>query len=261
MSEYPRMESPLLMQQHLSLPPNSFVSPSLVNAFARGETAYEMKFLLNPAQAAEVVAWARQHLVTDPFADLQTGAYTIQSLYLDTDDLQIYQRRGSYARCKYRLRRYNQSDSVFLERKMKQGEQVRKRRTEIPAAELQWLDRAESGPEWEGRWFQQRILLRHLKPVCLLTYERLAFVGAGEAGPVRLTLDQAIRCVPQRHYALIEPASSLPLLPDQIILELKYRRWLPSLFKRLAAELRLMPRTVSKYRRGLQAWNLDGGSV
>ena len=49
------------------------------------ELATEMKFLVSPALAGQILAWARQHLSPDPHATGPAGdGYEITSLYFDT---------------------------------------------------------------------------------------------------------------------------------------------------------------------------------
>lgn len=232
-------------------------SPSLASPFTQGTPAYEMKFLLPELQVPEVMAWARQRLTPDPHTDPVTGSYIIHSLYLDTDDLHIYHRRGSYKRCKYRIRRYGGNDLVFLERKLKIGDRVQKRRTAIAQMELTDLESFRTAEAWPGRWFQQRMWTRSLKPVCLISYERAAYTGQSSEGPLRLTLDRQTTCSPQETLKLDESPDALPLLMHQQILELKFRGWMPTLFKRLVAECRLQTTTISKYRLGVQGFGLD----
>jgi hypothetical protein len=48
----------------------------------------------------------------------------------------------------------------------------------------------------------------------------------------------------------------MPILNENVILELKYRAALPALFKRLIQEFGLNPGRVSKYRTAVAAWGL-----
>ena len=111
------------------------VSPSLVPV--DGVPAFELKFLLDPARAECVTAWARRHLSPDPHADPALGgAYRVHSLYLDTAGLDIYHRGDSYRRRKYRLRRYGAEPWLYLERKSRWGDRVAKRRTRVDEGEV-----------------------------------------------------------------------------------------------------------------------------
>jgi hypothetical protein len=235
-------------------------SPSLTSPFTQDPPAYEMKFLLRDAQAAEVIAWARERLTPDAHADPVTGGYLIHTLYFDTHDQRIFRRLGSYKRCKYRVRRYGSEPLIYLERKMKIGDRVRKRRIAIPQAELACLEYFRMEPDWPGRWFQQRLWARSLKPAYLMSYERAAYIGANSEGPLRLTLDRCVTCSPQPALNLEAAQEARLLLSGRQVLELKFRGWMPALFRRLVAEFSLQPTALSKYQIGVQTFGLNGAA-
>ena len=89
--------------------------------------AREIKFLIDPARAAEIRDWACAQLNPDPYA-ASGDTYRTTTLYFDTPEFAVYQRRGSYGRSKYRVRRYGASDDVFLERKLRTNALVSKDR-------------------------------------------------------------------------------------------------------------------------------------
>ena len=133
----------------------------------------ELKFIVSHDAATAIRQWARSELAPDPHAVRFGGdGYQTSSLYFDTEDLHLYFRRGSYARAKYRVRSYNQGDAVFLERKMKAGGCVLKRRSQVQREDLVLLK--DPNAEWAGRWFTRRLQLRNLRPVCQITYNRTA---------------------------------------------------------------------------------------
>jgi len=239
------------------------LSPSLATSGPNGAPAYELKFLLDAAQARQVEAWAARHLALDPHADAARGnAYRIAGLYLDTPAWDVYHRRGMHKCRKWRLRRYAAAPGLFLERKSKAGDRVSKRRTSIPDAEVDWLKRPLPEPSWGGHWFHRRMILRQLQPALRICYDRLAHVGVSAEGSLRLTLDRDIRCAPAQGWNIGDFKDGLSLLRGQIILELKYRSSLPALFKRLLHDMGLNPRPVSKYRLGIHGWGLaDAGVV
>ena len=208
----------------------------------------ELKFRLTAQQADEIRAWARHELAPDPLAQLDSDdCYRTSSLYFDTADFDVLRRRGSYARSKYRVRRYGVTADLFLERKLKHEGTVRKWRTIVPAEDLQRL--ADCTPTWTGGWFGRRIHARALRPVCEISYRRLARVGLSELGqPVRLTLDDQLHAVRADQLAFAAPGSAGPLPQIAAILELKYRQQMPAVFTRLIDEFRLVPNPVSKYR-------------
>src|SRR5437773_8291043 len=128
----------------------------------------ELKFLISEDAAAAVQPWARVELAADPHAaGIGGDGYQTTTIYFDTDEFDLSFRRGSYARAKYRIRRYD-NGAVFLERKMKARGIVSKRRSDVTVEELARL--GDAGIEWPGRWFARRLQRRQLKPVCQIAY-------------------------------------------------------------------------------------------
>jgi hypothetical protein len=237
-----------------------FLSPSLARV-AGSAPAYELKFLIPQAQAERVEDWARRHLSYDPHANPDLGyAYRTNTLYLDTPRFDVYHRSPSFKRRKLRVRRYDGATTAFLERKAKSGDRVSKRRSQVSLTELDQLGDAFGDPAWVGDWFHQRVLIRQLRPACRITYDRVAHVGVGADGPLRLTMDRNIYCHPADGWHLNDLHSELPILNGQVILELKYSAALPALFKRLVEEMALRPSVVSKYRLGVETWGLAAGA-
>src|SRR5436309_7902429 len=125
------------------------------------EFASELKFLVSPPTAERIREWARARLVPDPNASGESSdAYRITSLYFDTKHFDVFHRRGSFGRSKYRIRRYGVSGVVFLERKLKTRGLVSKRRTIVGLDELQRLNDPQPDRDWTGYWYQQRLLAR-----------------------------------------------------------------------------------------------------
>ena len=217
----------------------------------------EMKFLVSPEQADGIREWARVNLSPDPHAGGAAGdEYRVTSLYLDTADLAVFERRGSYGRSKYRVRRYGDSDRIFLERKLKTRNRVGKIRSIVSANEVAMLERLESPKKWAGHWFHQRVQIRELAPVCQISYSRMARMGTSESGPIRLTVDQDLRATPVDRYAFAPVDAGVVLSPDQRILELKYKAEIPGLFKELMQTFDLRPQPSSKYRLAVAALEL-----
>jgi hypothetical protein len=215
-------------------------------AFAR-----ELKFLVDERLADPLRAWARAHLARDAFGSGPHGdGYTTTSLYFETPGFDVYHRRGSYGRSKFRIRRYGSSEIVFLERKFRTRRLLAKRRTTVPMGEMDLLAAPAPEPRWPGYWFHRRVLLRRLDPLVQMTYHRTARVGICATGPMRMTIDTQLRVLPLPDRAFI-PGVGFPLIEGQCILELKYRVEVPALFKRLVETFDLAPSPISKYRIGL----------
>ena len=216
-------------------------------------SALEIKFLLDPATAAGVAGWARANLAPDPNGTGSSGdEYLTTSLYFDNAAYDVFHRRGSFGRSKYRIRRYGEESSAFLERKMRQPAVLAKRRTRLSCEDLDHLSVVTVDSAWPGYWFHRRVAARQLRPVCQVSYERMARGGTSDGHPIRLTLDHDLRAQPAAGPAF-EKGDGLAAAADQYILELKYQGTSPALFRRLAEEFALTPQPVSKYRLGLAA--------
>lgn len=214
--------------------------------------ATELKFLIAADLATEIRVWARQEMAADPYAAGPDGdAYQTTTLYFDTPAFDVFHRRGSFGRSKYRVRQYGTSDMVFLERKMRTSDRLAKRRTLVPIAESAKLADAVPDRAWSGAWLHRRLLARGLRPVCTIRYNRTARVAMSAAGPLRLTVDHQLRAQTASDFRLngldISPMST-DLLKGDMILELKFRQAVPALFKRLIETFSLAPQKLSKYR-------------
>ncbi|MBI4660499.1 MAG: polyphosphate polymerase domain-containing protein [Verrucomicrobia bacterium] len=224
------------------------VSPSLITD-RRREPACELKFLVPRALAQEIGHWACEHLNPDPYADpAQGNAYSITSLYFDTPEFHVLRRLGSFARSKYRVRRYDHHRSIFLERKLKTNGRVSKRRTPTTIQELDRLGEDDADRGWGGYWFHRRLLFRGLRPMCQIRYRRAAWVRNSAESLLRLTLDENLETAAISGVAFDDTSAGQRLLADQAVLELKFRSQLPALFKCLIQEFALQPQPVSKYR-------------
>jgi hypothetical protein len=76
------------------------------------------------------------------------------------------------------------------------------------------------------------------------------------AGPIRLTVDRDLQAWRTGAMAFNDADPGVPLIGKQCILELKYRRETPRLFKLLIEEFALDVRSISKYRLAVTALGL-----
>src|SRR5262245_35457343 len=171
------------------------MSPSL--ARENREFAAELKFIVPSAVGAQIREWARAKLVADPNGlGENKDEYQIHSIYFDTEEFDVYHRRGSYGRSKYRIRRYGEELTIFLERKLRTNGMLTKRRSTVTLEELQKILQTQTNGECIGSLYQRRLLLRRLRAVCQIGYHRTARVFMSHTGPVRLTLDDQISAAP-----------------------------------------------------------------
>lgn len=216
--------------------------------------AAEVKFVVEAGLGQQIRRWARLHLQPDPHGAGPFGdEYRTATIYFDTEDRDVFHRRGSYARAKYRVRRYGDSDVVFLERKLRRPGLLVKRRTQVLPEELRLLDPHAAVPDaWAGEWLRRRVRARRLGPACEIVYRRMARQADTPGGPVRLTVDHDLAAATVGDVAF-SSGPQMPVLEGQVIVEIKFRGPMPGLFKRLVEELVLAPRPVSKYRCGVSA--------
>ena len=214
--------------------------------------AREIKFLVDASLRSDIVDWLRENLRPDGNgAGRFHDEYLTTSLYFETPDFDVYHRKESYGRSKYRARRYGLLDFVFLERKFRTNRLLAKRRTTVSLPEVQRLAETTPDPTWRGYWFHRRILLRRLSPLTQMSYERIARVTTTENGLLRVTVDHNLRVLPMPDRAFI-PGVGFPLIEDKCIVEVKYRVEVPEIIRRLTEEFKLQPMSVSKYRIGLK---------
>jgi hypothetical protein len=211
--------------------------------------AAEIKFYVPPDRVDPLRDWARARLRPDPYGSGPFGdTYRTSSLYFDTPDMRVFQRRGSYGRSKYRVRRYGEATDLFFERKLKTHDHVTKRRSIVDIAELPRLASPEPKKGWAGHWFHRRILARELGVVCQVAYERTALVHSNGHGPIRMTLDRNLRALATNVLAFRSLAGEPELTAGRGILELKFYFALPPVFEEMIETFGLEASPISKYR-------------
>lgn len=228
----------------------AWLSPSLAATPDGARPAFEMKFAVAPAVADELQAWAAERLKHDPHSD-PTHGYLITSTYFDTPAFDVFRRTPGYEVHKYRVRRYGTEPTVHLEKKSKADGRVWKCRGTMPLADL-----ARPMPRWGVEWFAADVAGLGLRPVCVVSYRRSAFIGESGGGSVRLTLDRAAFGVPTTAVSVDPITSGRQLLTDLVVVELKFLANMPALFKEAVEKFRLQPTGVSKYRRCVRAAGL-----
>lgn len=216
-----------------------------------------MKFPVPPEAMDRVLAWIRANLEPDPHGTgLDGDVYDVRSLYLDTPGFDVYHRRGSFGRAKFRLRRYGENPVLFLERKLKRDGVVRKRRVTVEPDEIGRLSGVANGAVWPGAWFHHRLALRHLRPVVMMNYRRVARLGRLPEGPVRVTLDRDLRAVPAGDFLVPVPVVSRDLFETGGVLEVKFGTSLPAAVRSLVEAESLTAGGFSKYRLGVRSCGL-----
>src|SRR5438045_1236674 len=99
----------------------------------------------------------------------------------------------------------------------------------------------------ETTYLSDPIKIGQVQAMTQRSYNRMARLGTSDNGPVRFTLDTNLRALPMFDKAFI-PGVGVPLLSDSVILEIKYRVEIPSVFRQLIEQFGLSRAKVSKYR-------------
>ena len=200
----------------------------------------------------------------DPHIDiLGKKEYTVRSIYLDSKGLQTYYEKeaGIKNRNKYRIRGYDEltEDSiVFLEIKRKENEYITKSRALLLYSDLERFFRTKdfsliknSNDNQEGvedaRKFMFYYCLNNLRPAVVVTYDREAFECKFGSG-LRITLDKNVRTknTDSLNELFIDENMTCSF-NDHFVLEVKFKKLIPSWLPTVLRKYNIMRGSVSKY--------------
>ena len=217
---------------------------------SRFECKYSISPLLVPAIREFVEPFARP----DRFAAARSDRrYPICSLYLDSDDLLLYQQTvgGEKNRFKLRVRSYADDETapLYFEVKRKVNNIVQKRRARVERAVARALldGRLVEDADPELQYFASHMGLVLARPMIRVRYMREAYESiAGD--PVRITLDTELS-----HVATFDADVGLdrgrwvatPM--DGVILEIKFTEIFPSWVRDMVRVFGLKQQPVPKY--------------
>lgn len=214
---------------------------------------HELKFILNPADAALLKKNLSQMMTLDPNGDFK-GRYMVRSLYFDTigGDAFFDKLDGVEYRRKYRIRFYNHDTSfIRLESKQKIDDLSNKTQQRISLALAQQLMRGEIGsiPLQENSVltdFALDMKLNGLRPSVIVDYQRTAYLH--QALDVRITFDEHIRSRIFDTDLFKTQFGSVDVLdPGEVVLEVKYDDLIPSAVADLLRQVPMVRLAVSKY--------------
>lgn len=210
----------------------------------------EKKYLLNKETCEKLVAGIEEHMKKDRYFDSE-----ILSLYFDTPDYRLI--RASIEKPvfkeKIRLRSYGvpgDNDRTFLEYKRKYKGVVYKRRSIMPLNDAVRFTNGEETPSHNPQIENElRYAFKYyegLAPRMLISYHRHAFVGREDKN-LRITIDDRIL---YRGYDLKLSSGIYGrelLGEDMRLMEIKIPGSMPLWLSHLLDELKLYPRSYSKY--------------
>ncbi len=227
----------------------------------------EFKYLLSLNQYYQVNRYLQQRgLTPDPYFIKQpNNNYYIASLYLDTPDYQAYWEKmyGVANRTKYRLRAYSnistKSTPIFWEIKRKFSNYLKKDRfclsweitdqflnSRLNLDQLiQQTPQQETLTKFYFNWVQ-----KYLKPTVLISYWREALFDPFYPH-LRLSFDNNIQATATTD--LFCSNRQVSILPDQIIMELKFNGPVPEYLNHLCQYFNFSREAISKYCLAMEA--------
>ena len=202
----------------------------------------ELKHLITPGDRAAICASMKTVAKLDPHAR-DKGYYTIRSLYFDNIADRALREKldGVNEREKFRIRYYDGDTSVIhLEKKVKRdnvGYKVSCRLTaeearRIVNGDVLWMATDKRALVVE---LYAKMKSQGLRPKTIVDYERIPFIY--EAGNVRVTLDYNIRTGLRCTDFLDPHCVTIPASGSDIILEVKWDDYLPTVIRH-AVQLR-----------------------
>jgi hypothetical protein len=228
---------------------------------------FELKYLIPEDVARAARDFISGYLEIDEYgATLPNLSYPVHSLYLDSDDFQLYQHtiNGNKNRFKLRLRYYdNRSEApIFFEIKRRMNNIIIKQRGAVRRDAVDWL-LAGHLPEpahLVSRDPRQQIALQNFcklahdiraQPKAHLAYLREAWISPRD-NSVRVTLDREVRCEPELLARLnTQMDKPVAVFGKEVVLELKFTDRFPDWFKQLVRVFGLMQCGAAKYVDGV----------
>ena len=212
----------------------------------------ELKHLITPGDRAAICAVMKTVARLDPHA-AENGYYTVRSLYFDNlaDKVLREKADGMNEREKFRIRFYDgDTNLIHLEKKVKRNNLGYKLSCELTADETRRI------LDGETLWMATdkralvvelyvKMKMQGLRPKTIVSYERIPFVYG--PGNVRVTLDYNIRTGIRCRDFLDPDCVLIPASGSDIILEVKWDDYLPSIIRH-AVQLKGRQQTAySKY--------------
>lgn len=194
---------------------------------------HEWKYIISCGQLQTIQTRLRTLLALDKNVG-PSGSYTIRSLYFDDYDNRCFyeNENGTDPREKFRIRIYNHAASrIMLECKRKERGKTLKTSCALTIAQTKCLMEGKPVPliGQQDPLLQKltaQMLLRRLRPVVIVEYERVPYVCKN--GNVRITLDKNISSSGAVRSFLDERIPKRPVMPSgQQLLEVKYDEFLP----------------------------------
>lgn len=217
------------------------------------EYRYELKFVI-PDQAAELLKnQLRQVMTVDEHSVSTEYSYEIRSLYFDDIYSNAYFDKldGVEYRSKYRIRLYNNDDSVIkLECKHKDENMTYKESCTLKRELIEAILDGKYGMVRTNNAFLNRFLgeamINNLRPSVIVDYKRLAFVYP--VSEVRITFDSEIRSGRYNVSLFDENLTTFDVLEEGYqVLEVKCNEFIPAHILSILNSVPMVRQAVSKF--------------
>jgi len=229
---------------------------------------FELKYIINQEVARAARDFVSSYLEIDEYgATLPNLSYPVHSLYLDSEDLRLYQGtlNADKNRFKLRLRFYDERAGapIYFEIKRRMNNIIAKQRGGVRRDAVAWL-LAGHLPEpahLVSRDPRQLIGLQNFcklmhdiraRPKAHIAYLREAWISPQD-NSVRVTMDREVRCEPEP-LAHLTTRMDNPVMAfgNEVILELKFTDRFPDWFRQLVRVFGLMQCGAAKYVEGVR---------
>ena len=235
---------------------------------------FEMKYVVNEATAQDIRCFVDHYLDLDEFGiGRPYDAYPVNSLYLDSGELETFQQwvRADRNRFKLRLRFYDEDPDtpVFLEIKRRVLECILKQRCSLKKPALDYVMAGQVPPpdlvfsrdpkaQRALHDFIQAVLRLQARPVLLVTYLREAYLDLRN-NAVRVTLDRCVRMSPRARLDFsLRMDEFVQPFGDRVIVEIKFTNRFPGWAGQMVQTLGLRREGAAKYCEGVaNLWRTD----
>lgn len=215
---------------------------------------HELKYAIAYGDYLAMRARLRRIMTVDPHASAD-GRYRIRSIYFDNGDDKALREKadGIGKREKFRIRYYNDDFSfITLEKKMKIDSLCLKCDAPITEAECRKLLKGDliwmkDHPETLVQELYAKMRYQQLKPRVLVSYVREPYIYP--PGNVRVTFDSQIRTTLFQREFLTKTVSDISATdtPQDMLLEVKYDRFLPEIIQDMIQVNGIRQQAFSKY--------------
>jgi hypothetical protein len=231
----------------------------------RSFNRYELKYLLDHESAREVIERLKDYMSPDAYGDKQ-GSYNLTSLYYDTENFRFYWEKveGIKFRRKLRIRLYESTKKVtdktkvFVEIKQRLNRVTQKRRVVLTFKEAMDFCNDLKIPK-VGKddlpVIEEMIHLlktHDLKPQCITSYQRQAFVGDEKDPGLRVTFDTNLRYRKEDLDLSSKKMGDFMLPADRCVMEVKVNDRIPYWLTEFVADHNIKLMRISKYCTALE---------